>query len=82
MSEEKCHLEGMPWYSICLSGGLVCRVGDSLCKCDSCGNYTCINHIYTVYCDRCTTLQDKWENYNIREKYEKLYHSMIKACKQ
>ena len=79
MSEVKCHLEGMPWYYL-EESEIECQELQRLCV--SCEKCACRNHSYNLgLCDKCATLQGAWRDASYKDKYEKIYMGMTKACK-
>ena len=83
MSEEKCCLASMPWYSV--TTGIDTPRTDCIVHvhpCYICGASICAHHRTILgICDKCTTLHDKWADWR-KEKYEKIYMTTTKAYRQ
>ena len=85
MSEKKCHLEGMLWYSddpYRYSSGTDCV--PHIHQCHSCKNYVCSYHyVNNGLCVKCMTLQCKWsDTYWFKKGYERAYMTTTKPCRQ
>ena len=84
MGKEKCHLEGMYWYSDLPKNADTSR-SDCLAHvhpCYMCGKSVCAYHrTKHGICDKCTTLYNKWTDWR-KDKYTKIYMSTTKACRQ
>ena len=92
MSEEKCYLANMPWYTfsdILPWGPDDTHIIEKHAKCDNklvtchiCECIVCISHCHhKQQCDNCTTLKNKWMSSAFKERYEKIYLTKTKTCK-